>query len=108
MKGDLAQPVPALIHWVDSASRSDSWTDIDSACAEARKLPQIRTLGFIIRVTRHFVLLVRSHDDYHRPSVDGVFQIPRGCIQRIVKLRERPSRATRSKLRGKKAARLGR
>jgi len=93
MNPEYRQPV--LVHWSDSASRSDHWTGRNDAVREARSLVRITTCGFIVRRTRQFILLARSVDDYESdPNVDGVFQIPTGCIRRIVKLRE-PSRPKR-------------
>jgi len=93
MEPEYRQPV--LVEWTDSASRSDSWTGLNDAIHEARNLVRISTCGFIVRRTRQFILLARSVDDYESdPNVDGIFQVPTGCIRRIVKLRA-PSRPRR-------------
>jgi hypothetical protein len=65
-----------LIERVDSASRIDRWTDLGSALKEARALVRTSTVAFVLRRTRQFVLLPRSHDDQENLTWTGRFRSP--------------------------------
>jgi hypothetical protein len=70
------------IEWIDAES-IDAWEDYDSANRDA---PVIKTLGFLIRETKKYVVIALSIDETNEKCSNRI-QIPTGMIKkkRVIK-----------------------
>ena len=77
---------PVIVEWVDSCSRSSQhWTDEKDAEKWCRQgFCHVRTIGYVFHETKKKIVLIQGKTS--SGSVDGLFEIPKGCIRRIREL----------------------
>lgn len=72
----------AIVRWIDISSHDGAWMDYSDA--ENLKPISVDTVGWIIKETNEYIVIVSSLSPEDGETVTGsVNAIPRGCIQSI-------------------------
>ena len=72
------------VNWCDSTSRG-RW--VESGIAQGYRAASIRTVGLLVKRTKHEVVVALNIDE--DGDVSDVITIPRGCIRSITELRDK-------------------
>lgn len=72
------------IQWLDSLSLS-GWQKIDGIEPSSLPMMKHRTLGYYLDENKRSIVVFQSCRDDNK-YVDGIFEIPKGCILKIKKL----------------------
>jgi hypothetical protein len=73
-----------IVTWYDSATM-DEWQGREDATRRGAQLAKVKTVGFLLKITRRAVVVAGSWSD--ADMVSETFSIPRKCVKRIRRVR---------------------